>query len=326
MLSVEKGELLKQYKPPFYLFDKLTLGYLVIVPVMFFLFGRDMAAWPVVLKVHPFIIIAILLLIRYEQFLFFPFNLLRSCYPIILLTFFFSIIGRSVNILFPNWLEPYLIENDLWLFGRLPWQIFSEHMNPFMTEIFAFSYSSYYFIIPLYVLLHYKKMRSAPSSQKTITPSFEGVMARICLVMFSCYIFFWLMPARGPHHVYELSHKTLFSGGFFFNSILAIQSQASIVGAAFPSGHVAAAWTLLLTLRHNFKKIFWFSFPIIVLLSISTFTLQYHYFADSIAGILLAIILEIIMSYREKRLSKTSSQPSTLNPSSYFFKKKHTPV
>lgn len=281
------------------LFDKLTLGYLVLLPILILLSGKHVHLWPMIAIVHPILILGVLALITYETALPGALRWLRDWYPMLFFTFFFGTIGRVVTLFFPFWLEPFLLKSDIWFFGEHPWEFFTRHLTPLTTELFSFAYWSYYFLIPLAVLIPYRAARTEFARKHAIAPPFERVMARVCLTMFTCYACFLLMPARGPHHVMNLDHELLFAGGWFYNSILFIQGKGSVVGAAFPSSHVAAAWTVLLALRQSFRKVFWTLLPLVVILSASTFVIQYHYIIDSVGGILVAAVIEVIMSRRE---------------------------
>lgn len=300
------------------LFDKLTLGYLVLVPVLILLSGKHVHLWPVIAVAHPLLIAGLLALIRYQQRLPVALRWLRDWYPVLLFTFFFSTIGRLVTLFLPFWLEPFLLRSDVWFLEQHPWEFFARHLTPLTTEIFSFAYWSYYLLIPLVAAVHYLPLRLSRDVAPT-KPAFDGVMARLCLVMYTCYACFLLLPARGPHHVLNLDHDLLFAGGWFYSSILFIQAKGSVVGAAFPSSHVAAAWAALFTLRQSFRRLFWTVLPLVLLLSASTFVIQYHYIIDSVGGILVAVAVEALMTRREKReqagrLSFTTAGRRVLEP------------
>lgn len=280
-------------------FDKLTLGYLILLPILILLSGKHVHLWPMIAIVHPILIIGVLALISNEAVLPGALRWLRDWYPMLFFTFFFGTIGRLVTLFFPFWLEPFLLKSDIWFFGEHPWEFFARHLTPLTTEIFSFAYWSYYFLIPLAVWVPYRAARARFAKKHAAAPPFDRVMARVCLTMFTCYACFLLMPARGPHHVMNLDHELLFAGGWFYNSILFIQGKGSVVGAAFPSSHVAAAWTVLLALRQSFRKLFWTLLPLVVVLSASTFVIQYHYVIDSVGGFLVAAVIEVLMSRRE---------------------------
>lgn len=288
------------------LYDKLTLTVLVLLPVLALLAGK----WDVVTLrfaiIHACALVVILALIRAEAKLPRRAYILREWYPVVLLTFFFGEVGRLVNLLFPFWLEPYLIQSDYVVFGSHAYEYFASRLTPATTEIFAFAYWAYYPLIPIVAAMFYFSRRR---TTEALRPTFEQVMNRLCACLYLCYVCFILFPARGPHHALHVKITDLTSGGFFFNFVLAIQSRGSVVGAAFPSSHVAAAWTVWLVLRRSFPKTFWLLLPLIVLLSISIFVLQYHYWIDALAGIALAFALEGFMSYRESRAGGAAEQP-----------------
>jgi hypothetical protein len=71
-----------------------------------------------------------------------------------------------------------------------------------------------------------------------------------------------------------------------------MQNYVSVVGAAFPSSHVAVAWVALMTLRVEHRLAFWSLTPFVLALTLSIFVLQYHYVLDAISGVILALIFE----------------------------------
>jgi len=278
------------------LYDKLALAGLIVIPSLALLDGKADAATLRFIVIHAVAILAILALIRHETKLHAWLRVLRDWYPLILFTFFFAEVGRAVNLLFPFWLEPHLIQSDYWLFGQHAYEYLAPRLSPLTTEIFAFAYWAYYPLIPFVAALFYF-LRQAEALQ----PNFGQVMARICVSLYSCYVGFLLFPARGPHHALEVSIANLTSGGFFFDFVLAIQARSAVVGSAFPSAHVAAAWTVWLVLRKHFKKTFWALLPLMLLLSVSIFVLQYHYWVDAAGGVIVAVAWEWWFARREKR-------------------------
>jgi len=282
----------------FRLYDKLAIGALLVIPLLALLNGKVDAITLRFIIIHTIALVVILALIRSEAGLPAGLRLLRDWYPLILFTFFFSEVGRAVNLLFPFWLEPHLIQSDYWLFGQHAYEYLTPRLTPFITEIFAFAYWAYYPLIPFVAALFYFTRRAKAGA---LQPQFEQVVARLSLSLYSCYVCFLLFPARGPHHALEVSIAKLTSGGFFFNFILALQARSAVVGSAFPSAHVAAAWTVWLVLRNNFKKTFWALAPLVLLLSVSIFVLQYHYWVDAVGGIIVAVALEWWFTRRETR-------------------------
>lgn len=280
------------------LFDKLTLGVLAGLPLLCWLAGKIAIAGPMMLYGNALVIIVVLLLIHRQENLPPSLRWLRDLYPVLCLTFFFGEVGQVIDVFFPFWLSPYLIHSDLILLGGMHgWEFFTPHLNVVEVEILSFAYLGYFLLIPLVVWLHYRAPASTNGSVRAF--SFERVMARLCVAMYTCYGLFLLLPAAGPHHALDVHIDRLVAGGFFFHTVLWIQKKSAVVGAAFPSAHVAATWILWFTLRRDFRKTFWLLFPAVALLTISTFLLQYHYIVDAAAGVLLSFIIEAIMTRSE---------------------------
>lgn len=292
------------WRKNFRAYDITTLAVLVLLPVLAVLAGKWDATALRFAFIHSFAIILILVLVRYEARLPAWLGFVRDWYPVALVTFFFSEVGRAVNVLFPFWLEPYLIQSDYTLFGQHAYEYLAPRLTPMLTEIFAFAYWAYYPMIPLVAAAFYFTPKGKAGA---LTPNFTQVMNRLCGILYLCYICIILFPARGPHHALHVTITDLTSGGFFFDFILAIQARGSVVGAAFPSAHAAAAWTMLLVLRHDFKKTFWALLPLVVLLSLSTFVLQYHYWVDAVAGMVLALLLEGVMTWYENKTKRNAT-------------------
>ncbi|MEK7727075.1 MAG: phosphatase PAP2 family protein [candidate division KSB1 bacterium] len=288
-------------------YDKTTLAVLVLLPVLALLAGKWDAITLRFGLIHAAAIALILALARAETRLPQGLRFVRDWYPIVLITFFFSEVGRAVNVFFPFWLEPYLIQSDYALFGMHAYEYLAPRFTPLLTEVFAFAYWAYYPMIPLVAAAFYFSKKGNAGG---LTPTFEQVMNRLCAILYLCYICLLLFPARGPHHALQVTIAELTSGGFFFNFVLAVQQRSSIIGAAFPSAHAAAAWTMLLVLRHDFKKTFWALLPLVLLLSLSTFVLQYHYWVDAVAGMLLAFVLEGGMTWHENKLKRAEQKRS----------------
>jgi membrane-associated phospholipid phosphatase len=96
--------------------------------------------------------------------------------------------------------------------------------------------------------------------------------------------------------------------------IATLQNYVSVVGAAFPSSHVAVAWVAVLTLRDEHRVAFWSLIPLLIALTLSIFFLQYHYVLDAVFGVLLAAAFEWLWrrAYFKKAPFATSPLPLLL--------------
>ncbi|NIR50965.1 hypothetical protein GWO43_20300 [candidate division KSB1 bacterium] len=261
------------------LVDYATISYLAVIAGLLVFFHPGVPQWPYLVLGH---IVGIGLLLAYIDFAekrsskvvtFF-----RDVYPFFLYTFFFIEVSKIVNILFPFWLEPYLISFDQFLFGNHPTVWLQRIFSPGLSELMAFSYWSYYILLPMTGLILY--------SRKDRSLYFSFVF-NLSLTLYICYFSYLFLTARGPHETLEFLHIEREMAGFFDHMVKTIQNNASVSGAAFPSSHVAAVWVALFFL-FRFKK--WLGLivtPLVLALSFSVVYMQYHYAVDSIAGILL---------------------------------------
>ncbi|MFQ5485820.1 MAG: phosphatase PAP2 family protein [Desulfobacterales bacterium] len=187
-------------------------------------------------------------------------------------------VSLIINVLFPFWLEPYLISFDNLLFGHHPTVWVQDLFNRSLTEYMAFSYWSYYILLPLTgFVLFVQKDKSL----------FRSFVFNLSLTLYICYFSYLFLTARGPHETLAHLHLEREVAGFFDNWVKTIQENAAISGAAFPSSHVTAVWISWIYL-FRFRK--WLGFvvlPLVLSLSFSVVYMQYHYAIDPIAGIVL---------------------------------------
>ncbi len=218
----------------------------------------------------------------------------RDCYPFFIFTFVFKEIALVINILFPFWLESHLSSWDLIVFGIHPTVWVQQFYRPWLTELMAFSYWSYYILFPVSgFTLYFQKDKSL----------YFSFVFRLSVTLLTCYFLYLFLGARGPHETLASLHLERDYVFIFDKFVKSIQDAASISGAAFPSSHVAAVWVVLIYL-FRFKK--WLGLtllPLILVLTVSVVYLQYHYAVDPIAGILVVCITYPLAGILEKRFS-----------------------
>jgi membrane-associated phospholipid phosphatase len=270
-------------------YDRLTLGYLALVLLFLAISPQRTPAALRIIVVHSLAIIMILLLARYadrSRLL----QVVHDFYPMALFMALFSEFTHLATALFPHWLEPLLINFDKWAFGGSPQQWTARHASPFVIELLAFSYWSYYLVIPGTLFLVYKK--NYPHELTAAT-------TRLCLTMYACYVMFMLSPARGPHHALAGNGALMIEGGFFTNFVHTIQKIGSVRGAAFPSSHVAVAWAMFFVLQRHSRKIAWLAGPLIAALTVSVITMGYHFSLDALGGVVVAFGINAALDRQE---------------------------
>lgn len=317
-------------------YDHLSLGYLCLA-LLLAIFSlpanvvRLISIRERILISHPLFMLAILALIyfmpvfsqtaRYRR-AYKWLKPVRDLYPFFL--FIFVLFGEFTylaNVVFPYWIERYLIDFDLWLFKQPAHQFFETHAPAWMIEVMAFAYWSYYPLIPFVVLRYYlardktgnrtaSRRQSINSLSGQVDPVFLDFMNRLCLSFYVCYVLFMLLPARSPRHALDLNGQLQLAGGFFFDLISQAQNYVSVVGAAFPSSHVAVAWVAVVALRQSDRYIFFILVPVVVALTFSVFILQYHYVLDAAGGAVVAWLIEWV--WRKRSMSNEKIEKRNL--------------
>ncbi|MFQ6113181.1 MAG: phosphatase PAP2 family protein, partial [bacterium] len=286
--------LLQKYelKSSFRLVDYATFSYLGILALLLLFFYRGVSQWPLFVLAHVMVIGFLLFFIRYvERNPSKILTLFRDWYPLFLYPFLFKETSLIINIFFPFWLEPWLIKWDYALLGSHPTVWLQQYAQPWLTEFMAFSYWSYYVLIPVGALVLYLR------KDKTLFRSFVFTLS---LSLYICYFSFLFLTARGPHETLAYLHMDRAVAGLFDNLVRTIQNQASVSGAAFPSSHVLAVWVVLIFMFKYNKWVGWALTPLILSLSFSVVYMQYHYAVDSVAGIMLVCLTYPLGRFLEK--------------------------
>ena len=148
-----------------------------------------------------------------------------------------------------------------------------------LTEWMNLSYLSYYLItlyLPLYL---YASKR---------TRDFFYAAFIIVSVMFTCFVFESIFPARGPIH-FDPAVKGYLVAGPVSEFARVFLSRADIPGAAMPSSHIAGTVTILLLAWRFARPAFWITLPFAASLCVATVYCRYHYAVDGIVGLLVAL-------------------------------------
>jgi membrane-associated phospholipid phosphatase len=207
---------------------------------------------------------------------------LRYIYPMLLLGPFFQWTYPISRMFFTTPLNMHLLQADIALFG---FNIARDLVhrwgdNYWITEWFNFSYLSYYWVtlyLPLY--LYYKKQYR----------EFFYVCFIAGMIIFSCFIFQAMFPARGPLHFEPALSEYLVAGPIseFAQYFLKL---VDIPSGAMPSGHIAGTIAIFIFAWRFARTAFWLTSPVVVSLCIATVYCRYHYAVDGIAGIIVALV------------------------------------
>lgn len=184
---------------------------------------------------------------------------------------------------FDSSLDPALIKIEQAIFGMQPSLEWSRVWPwAWFHELMEFAYFSYYFLAVSFLVLAFKAQGLADDQRWDAVRSFIRDLSTTMLI---CYMMYTLFPAWGPKY-FKAGYVDV--GGWIFTDIMRyIHDNGALLGAAFPSSHVAASmvpwwYTWKLFPRHR-----WWMTTIFVLLCMSTVYNRYHYVVDVFAGLIL---------------------------------------
>ena len=192
---------------------------------------------------------------------------------------------KSIRIHFYTWSADNLlftIDNFLWFGKSLP-QRSIILQAPWFSELAAFCYFSFYFLIIGSALFFFLKKRGVITVYY-----FWGLM----LMYFWGFIGYFLLPATGPYIAYpELFTYPVHDGvmTLFLTEIV----EKGITGMdVFPSLHTGITLFIVgFLFKTGYRKIAWCLAPLTVGLIIATIYLHYHYGIDVIFGAVLAFVV-----------------------------------
>ncbi|MEZ5358377.1 MAG: phosphatase PAP2 family protein [Candidatus Zixiibacteriota bacterium] len=262
-------------------YDHMALIYCWIIIVLTFNFARPIEDFYVVLAFHFGVIalvclLAIFLNDKTNRFAVF----LRLLYPVILMTFFYTTVGKLVHIVYPDFLDYQVINLERAVFGVSPTVWWDQHLNVIVTEIMSAGYFSYYFlIIGLSLVLIFNK-RDA---------EIKRFMTATCATFFISYLIFIFYPVEGPRHVFVDTYQNAITGPFFRQLVDYVISNGAFRGGAMPSSHCGEALVVTYFAIKVYGRRAWFLAVILAILSISTVYGRFHYVSDVVVGYIIGI-------------------------------------
>lgn len=273
--------------------DRVTILYNIIVVIFTFIFRARITAYGCHLAFNFSVILFVILLslgrmsslrkistgdILPDTPLPALLRILSLWYPLILYSLFYYQTGLINTVVVPRFLDSFFLNLDVRLFGQFPGFFLSgTHSNAFLDEFFHFFYFSYYLIIPLTVILLYRKDRKLC----------ETFVFQLSALFYVCYAIFIFLPVEGPiplRNEYYLQH------GLFRTIVDFLWSKGETPGSAFPSSHVAVTFLVAWWGSSNFKRLSIFYWLTCLFLSIATVYCMFHYAVDVIAGLLLGVL------------------------------------
>jgi len=260
------------------LLDFLTATFITIIILMLiFFYARFLHGWQLLLGY--IILLLLVLFISYARERWSEIKMVRvlcDFSPIFFILAIFELLGGITPYVRPD-IDNLLIKVDMVLFGVHPTVWIEDFFIPWVADILALAYISYYFIPLILMLILYFRGRA---------DEFFLTASTLLLGYYICYIAYILMPAVGPRFTLASMQQIPLNGGIITNTIVDIlNALEGNKRDCFPSGHTQI---VLVSLWFAFKyrrPLFWIYLPVIIALIISTVYLRYHYVIDLIAGI-----------------------------------------
>lgn len=152
--------------------------------------------------------------------------------------------------------------------------------HPWTTEALACFYAA--FIPYLYLTIFLSLLGRPPRARRIFVLAF----ALLYGLSFMGYLF---VPARGPVVAMADAFDAPLQGGFFYATVVRSIDAVGGPHGAFPSLHVGASvLAMTFDLRYGDRLRGLVYAPLVLLISLATVALRYHYVIDLIAGAILA--------------------------------------
>jgi membrane-associated phospholipid phosphatase len=131
------------------------------------------------------------------------------------------------------------------------------------------------------------------------------VVAGLTYCFVVCELFYIWLPATSPLYLYESLPPPL-SEGLFYRLTHEVASVGGVLGGAFPSSHAALSTLGLLLARRLARGLFWVLLLPTLGLLLATVYGRYHFAADTLAGIALAVLIDQLLGRRAIRCGVSS--------------------
>ena len=270
----------------------VTIVYLLVTAALAAIFHQTIAPWAAIVIAHVTVCVALVWLSRIESSSAIVRGLL-DWHPILLFPFLY----KEVELLaagLGDWrLTEAIPALEATLFSGQPSLYLSERWSSVaVSEYLHFCYVSYVLVIPGVCGYWYATGRRA---------AFQEVILLLAVTMFGSYLFFILFPVDSPYYRSGRLGPPL-AGNFFFDLVHEMSSRGGARGGAFPSAHVSGAVvTWLVAWRHQ-RRLALLLAPIIGGLVVATVYGRFHYALDTVAGLLVAIVVMTAFTYGFPRM------------------------
>lgn len=212
--------------------------------------------------------------------------LIRLGYLAVLFTFFYRNTGGLMDLLYDGFLDDQVVRFEAAVFGTNPTIYFDQNLlGTWINEIMSFSYFSYYFMIPVFLVAVFLR-----GDYEVLKQS----LTAISLTFFASYLLFILYPVEGPRWYFAEEYLNSIEGPLFRPLVEYVINNGAVRGGAMPSSHTGVAIVILMFCFRFYRRAAWWMLPLVVGLAAGTVWGRFHYVSDVIVGAAIAIVATVL--------------------------------
>jgi membrane-associated phospholipid phosphatase len=216
----------------------------------------------------------------------------RLSYPLFLIFWLYQETGLVNLFITGMYHDQVFIALEESIFGYHPVVRFMEAL-PYrgVAELLYLAYFSYYSLVVGVAFALYAMDRKQYFRYASV----------ISLIFFVCYLAFIIAPVLGPKAILIPEYAEAVGIDYhvppvppgvevalFYRIMSVVHSNMQVIGAAFPSSHVAVSLGVLYFAWISFRRVRYLILLAVTLLAISTVYCRYHYAVDVFGGIIIA--------------------------------------
>ncbi|HXE64895.1 MAG TPA: phosphatase PAP2 family protein [Bryobacteraceae bacterium] len=271
----------------FWAVDKVILAYFAFTAALELIWFRqisdasELLAWHVVGT--ALILAAAFARPRPGSTLYHVIRIFRSWYPVLVIACSYREMATLIPAVRQVRFDQALAKADLRIWGVYPTVWMERIYSPILTEYLQIIYTLFIPIVFLVPAVIWMQGRAA---------EFRYMAFLITLGFLISYVGYLMVPARGPRFLLDHAQHVPLQGLWYFRTMQAILNQLEHAHYdCFPSGHTEITVLAFWLSRAISPKVFGVYFLYTLCIVFATVYLRYHYTADLLAGVLVAVAL-----------------------------------
>jgi membrane-associated phospholipid phosphatase len=290
--------------PVVYLFDRLILGYSLMMIALLVTLGRPLGNYSDEIVFYLIMAALVALIVRYCDETAGGWRTgVRLLYPALVASFFYRITGGQMFLVFDQFFDAQLVAWEYSVLGINPTLYIDRNLlNVPMTEVLSFCYFCYYPLLPGFVVMTFFR-RDYQILRQYLTAAI--------MTFFASYVVFWLYPIEGPRWFFAEQYLHQVEGPVFRQLVDFVMDHAAVRGGAMPSSHTGVALVTLIFCFRYYRRLGWALLPIVTGLALGTVWGRFHYASDVVVGALLGVAAVALVWKQGDRSASTGSNVRT---------------